>query len=87
MNIKISWNSDYCLFQINPPAVFCLFRMQLLMLEMLIFVSFEASETFFANNEDILEKYQYYYQYVLVDEFQDTNDVEYKLIKLLSKSY
>ena len=40
----------------------------------------------FSTHEDILDKYQYYYRYILVDEFQDTNDVEYKLIKLLSKT-
>ncbi len=41
----------------------------------------------FINHPDILEHYQDKYQYILVDEYQDTNEVQYKLIKLLSKKY
>jgi len=36
-------------------------------------------------NPDILEKYQDKFQYILIDEFQDTNTIQYDLIKLLSK--
>ena len=35
----------------------------------------------------ILEKYQNIYKYILVDEFQDTNNIQYTLIKMLSKKY
>ena len=35
------------------------------------------------NYSDIREKYQHYYNCILVDEFQDTNDIQYKLVKLL----
>lgn len=38
----------------------------------------------FTNNKDILEKYQDKYQYILIDEYQDTNEVQYKLVKLLA---
>ncbi len=41
----------------------------------------------FMNNKDILEKYQEKYQYILVDEYQDTNEVQYKMIKYLSSKY
>lgn len=41
----------------------------------------------FKENKNILEKYQEKYKYILVDEYQDTNEVQYKLIKLLSKKY
>jgi len=35
----------------------------------------------------ILNKYQEYYRYILIDEFQDTNKVQYLLIKLLGEKY
>ena len=41
----------------------------------------------FKNNDEILDKYQERYQYILVDEYQDTNEVQYQLIKLLSSKY
>ena len=36
---------------------------------------------------EILEKYQKKFKYILVDEYQDTNPVQYRLIKLLSSKY
>ena len=41
----------------------------------------------FQNHPDILEFYQNKHQYILIDEYQDTNEVQYKLVKLLSKKY
>ena len=41
----------------------------------------------FLNNLSILEKYQEKYQYILIDEYQDTNEVQYKLVKMLSDKY
>lgn len=41
----------------------------------------------FLDNSDILERYQDHYKYILIDEYQDTNEVQYKLVKLLSKKY
>lgn len=41
----------------------------------------------FEENHKILEKYQNKYRYLLIDEFQDTNYVQYYLIKLLSQKY
>lgn len=38
----------------------------------------------FRNFKDVLEHYATRFQYILVDEFQDTNLVQYKLIKLLA---
>lgn len=41
----------------------------------------------FMKNTDILDKYQEKYKYILIDEYQDTNEVQYKLVKLLSSKY
>src|SRR5574344_277022 len=41
----------------------------------------------FKKNKDILERYQERYQYILVDEYQDTNSIQYELCKLLASKY
>tara|TARA_Y100000590_G_scaffold345916_1_gene395887 strand:+ start:2631 stop:4865 length:2235 start_codon:yes stop_codon:yes gene_type:complete len=41
----------------------------------------------FENNPDILESYQKRFKFILVDEYQDTNVSQYKLLKLLSGKY
>ncbi len=38
----------------------------------------------FHNHKDVLNKYAERFKYILVDEFQDTNLVQYKLVKLLA---
>ena len=38
----------------------------------------------FKNNISILQRYQQLYKYILVDEFQDTNHVQFEIIKALS---
>jgi DNA helicase II / ATP-dependent DNA helicase PcrA len=37
------------------------------------------------DNEEVREKYQRIYDYVLVDEFQDTNTAQYQLVELFAK--
>lgn len=39
----------------------------------------------FQNHPEILSKYQNQFQYILVDEYQDTNATQYLLVKLLAK--
>ncbi|MCX7714463.1 MAG: DNA helicase PcrA [Clostridia bacterium] len=39
----------------------------------------------FSENSDILENYQKRFRYILVDEYQDTNNAQYKLISMLAK--
>ncbi|MEG1527825.1 MAG: UvrD-helicase domain-containing protein [Clostridia bacterium] len=41
----------------------------------------------FENFPQTLEKYQERFKYISIDEFQDTNKVQYNIIKLLSKKY
>lgn len=38
-------------------------------------------------NPDILEKYQEHFQYILIDEYQDTNVAQYELTKILAAKY
>ncbi len=41
----------------------------------------------FQEHPDVLEMYQDRFKYILIDEYQDTNEVQYKLSKLLAKKY
>mgnify|MGYP001044969397 CR=1 FL=1 len=39
------------------------------------------------NHPDVLHKYQYKFKYVLIDEYQDTNPVQYQIAKLLAATH
>ncbi len=41
----------------------------------------------FRNNKEILEHYQDRFRYILVDEYQDTNSIQYELCKMLARKY
>lgn len=41
----------------------------------------------FQKNPDVLERFQDQYRFFLIDEYQDTNGVQYKLLKLLASKY
>ena len=41
----------------------------------------------FAEHAEVLEKYQDKFQYILVDEYQDTNEAQYELMKMLGAKY
>lgn len=41
----------------------------------------------FEENEKIRQYYQEKYQYILIDEYQDTNNAQYKFAKILSEKY
>lgn len=47
---------------------------------------FETVKLFW-QHQDILQKYQEQFLYILVDEYQDTNKAQYELTKLLAKKY
>ena len=41
----------------------------------------------FKNNPDVLNYYQDKYNYILIDEYQDTNEAQYTLTKMISEKY
>ncbi len=41
----------------------------------------------FHENSEILDKYQERYKYILIDEYQDTNEAQYVLTKMISSKY
>lgn len=41
----------------------------------------------FAEFPDVLDKYRDIYRYILIDEFQDTNKVQYRIFKMLGEKY
>lgn len=41
----------------------------------------------FKNNDDVLEFYQKKFQYIMVDEYQDTNKSQYEFVRLLAAKY
>ena len=43
--------------------------------------------TLFKSNPDVLDKYQEQFKYIMVDEYQDTNTVQYELVRLLAQKY
>ncbi len=43
--------------------------------------------TLLINNPDILEHWQHRFQYILVDEFQDVNAIQYRILRLLCLSH
>ncbi len=47
----------------------------------------EKTVEVFENSSEVLEKYHNMWQYVLVDEYQDTNLAQYKLIRLLTDKH
>ncbi|MGI6423240.1 MAG: ATP-dependent helicase [Candidatus Dojkabacteria bacterium] len=40
-----------------------------------------------SENKDILDRYQEKYRYIMIDEYQDTNNAQYMFAKLLSEKY
>jgi DNA helicase-2/ATP-dependent DNA helicase PcrA len=41
----------------------------------------------FQKNDDVLEKYQERFRYILIDEYQDTNHAQYKVTNMLASKY
>ncbi len=45
------------------------------------------TQQLFADNPDVLEKYRRHFAYIMVDEYQDTNTVQYNIVKQLAKGH
>lgn len=41
----------------------------------------------FENYPEILEEYQNYFKYILIDEYQDTNKVQYEIVRMLASKH
>ena len=41
----------------------------------------------FEGNPEVLKLYQERFKYILIDEYQDTNEAQYKLSKMISARY
>ena len=41
----------------------------------------------FKSDDEVLDSYQEHFKYILIDEYQDTNEVQYQMTKLLSSKY
>ncbi len=41
----------------------------------------------FVNSKETLERYQERFRYIMVDEYQDTNDAQYRLVKMLADGH
>lgn len=41
----------------------------------------------FEENEDVLDYYQERFRYIMVDEYQDTNNVQFRFVELLARKY
>lgn len=47
----------------------------------------ELTVKLFSENQEVLRKYQQQYQYVMIDEYQDTNKIQYDLITSLTNTH
>lgn len=41
----------------------------------------------FETEKTVLDHYQQFFQYIMIDEFQDTNDIQYRLVNYLAKTH
>ncbi len=76
--------SDY--FNKNVAKIYSLYQQKLKSSNSMDFDDLLLNTIYlFKNNDDILERYQRTFRYIMVDEYQDTNPVQYEFIKLLSE--
>ena len=83
---KDSAGNDERLVQISK--IYALYQQRLLASDAMDFDDIIFNTVIlFKSFPDILEKYQEQFKYIMVDEYQDTNTLQYELIRLLAEKY
>jgi DNA helicase-2/ATP-dependent DNA helicase PcrA len=81
-------NMEDSFFGENVAKVYALYQKRLRECNAMDFDDLIMQTTLlFANHPSVLQKYQERFHYVMVDEYQDTNHAQYKLVDLLSKKH
>ncbi|MEW6776351.1 MAG: UvrD-helicase domain-containing protein [Bdellovibrionota bacterium] len=81
-----SWNVGFTLGEDKLQRIYATYQERLLKMNALDFGDLLLlTVRLFEEHPDVLESYRQQFQYVLVDEYQDTNRVQYRLVKLLSE--
>lgn len=90
MRKMINFNKCFCTKPSSPIEQKIFNKYEELMKEMSL-LDFEdlliKTYELFSQNVDILEKYRSRFQYILVDEFQDTNLIQYRIVRLLALNH
>ena len=77
---------DY--FKLNVAKIYKKYQQELLANNAMDFDDIIChTVTLFENFPDVLDHYQNLYKYIMVDEYQDTNCVQFKLVSLLSQKF
>jgi DNA helicase-2/ATP-dependent DNA helicase PcrA len=72
-------------FNRQGPALYALYQARLKTLNAVDFGDLLLHVvTIFQTHEDVLEQYQRWFRYILVDEYQDTNVAQYLWLRLLA---
>lgn len=85
---EVAWRSNRLKPNTQEKAVYELYEQACIRDNMMDFAELMLScYELFQNKEHLLDFYAEKFQYILVDEFQDTNELQYKWLKLLSSKH
>lgn len=84
----ILFSNDATDYDLHVANIYELYEKKLLELNAMDFDDLlMVTVQLFSTNLEVLDKYQEKFQYILVDEYQDTNTAQYKIMKLLAMKY